>query len=214
MKTMIINENQKGFLFKNGKYIRLLDAGKYHLFGGKQIEISNLDQPITCSKCALETLLADKSVAERVTVVEVGDQELALHYVNGKFSSVLRHGKHAFWSVVDQHEFKIVDISTPAVDESVPEYIFSKIPQIYYTKIEVAEYQKARLYFNQKLVRILDAGTYYFWKTSTKVDVGFVDTRLTQMNITGQEILTADKVTLRINFVCNYRVTDYVKILT
>ena len=92
--------------------------------------------------------------------------------VNGKFSSVLRHGKYAFWSVVDQHEFKIVDISTPAVDESIPEYIFSKIPQIYYTKIEVAEYQKARLYFNQKLERILDAGTYYFWKTPIKVEVG------------------------------------------
>ncbi len=214
MKKITINENQKGFLFKNGKYIKLLDAGKYHLFGGKEIEISNLDQPIACSKCALETLLADKSVSGCVTAVEVGDEELALHYVNGKFSSVLRRGKHAFWSVVDQHEFKIVDITTPEVDASTPQYIFAKIPQIYYTKIEVAEYQKARLYFNQKLVRILDAGTYYFWRTSTKVDADVVDTRLTQMNITGQEILTADKVSLRINFVCNYRVTDYVKILT
>ena len=42
MKKMIINENQMGFLFKNGKYTKTLDAGKYHLFGGKEIEISNL----------------------------------------------------------------------------------------------------------------------------------------------------------------------------
>ncbi len=41
-----------------------------------------------------------------------------------------------------------------------------------------------------------------------------MDTRLTQMNITGQEILTQDKVSLRINFVCNYRIIDYVKVLT
>ena len=52
MKKMIINENQKGFLFKNGKYIKLLDAGKYHLFGGREIEIVGLDQPIACGKCA------------------------------------------------------------------------------------------------------------------------------------------------------------------
>ena len=214
MKKTIINENQKGFLFKNGKYIKLLDAGKYYLLGDKEVELSYLDQPITCGRCAIETLLADKAVADSVAVVEVGDEELALHYVNGKFSSVLRHGKYAFWSVVDRHEFKIVDISSPTVDESVPRYIFSKVPQLHYTKIEVAEYQKARLYFNQRLERILDAGTYYFWKTPVKVDVGFVDTRLTQMNITGQEILTADKVSLRINFVCNYRVTDCVRILT
>ena len=94
---MIINENQKGFLFKNGKYIKLLDAGKYHLFGGKEIEIVGLDQPIACSKCALETLLADKSVAERVTVVEVGDEELALHYVSGKFSSVTANTHLGLW---------------------------------------------------------------------------------------------------------------------
>ncbi|MDD6204527.1 MAG: slipin family protein [Firmicutes bacterium] len=214
MKKIIINENQKGFLFKNGKYIELLGAGKYRLYGGREIEISELEQPVACSRCALETLLADKNVADRVTVAEVADEQLALHYVNGKFSSVLNRGKYAFWSVADRHEFRIVDISSPTVDESVPEYIFSKIPQIYYTKIEVAEYQKARLYFNQKLERVLDAGTYYFWRTPVKVDVDFVDTRLTQMNIIGQEILTADKVSLRINFVCSYRVTDCVRIQT
>ncbi len=35
-----------------------------------------------------------------------------------------------------------------------------------------------------------------------------------QMDIQGQEILTKDKVALRINFVCNYRIKDYVKIMT
>lgn len=214
MKTVVINENQKGFLFQNGKYVRLLGAGKHRLFGGREIEFSNLDQPIACDRCSLEVLLADKAVAALATVVEVGDEELALHYVNGKFSSALRRGKYAFWSVSDRHEFRIVDLSDPTVDESVPAYIFTKIPQSFFTRIEVAEYEKARLYFDRKLVRILDAGVYYFWKTPVQVDVSFADTRLTQMDVTGQEILTADKVSLRISFVCNYRITDYVRILT
>ena len=91
--------------------------------------------------------------------------------------------------------------------------VFINFPPVY-TKVEVAQYQKARLYFDQKLIRILDAGTYYFWKNNIRVDVNLVDTRLTRMEITGQEIMTQDKVGLRINFVCNYRITDYVKILT
>ena len=214
MKKIIVNENQRGFLFKNGKYVKMLTSGKYYVCGGKEIEVVNLNQPIVSNQCALDIILKDKTVANAVSVVEVADEQLALHFVNGKFASVLRHGKYAFWSVIDKHEYKLVDISTPEVKSEVPEYIFSKIPTIYYTKIEVLEYQKARLYFNQKLVRILDAGTYYFWKIGVKIDVDFVDTRLTQMNITGQEILTRDKVSLRINFVCNYRVTDCVKILT
>ncbi len=214
MNKIIIHENQRGFLFHNGKYVKVLTPGRYYAFGGREIVVSDFDQPIVCFKCTLQTLLADKYVAAHTACVEVGDQQLALHYVNGKFISVLGCGKHAFWNMTDQHEFVMVDVSTPWVDESIPTYVFSKIPQSLYTKIEVAEYQKARLYFDKKLVRLLDAGTYYFWNTPVKVAADFVDTRLLQMDVTGQEMLSADKVTLRINFVCSYRVTDFVKILT
>lgn len=214
MKKIIINENQKGFLFNNGKFVKLLNAGKYYLFGDRAIEITDICQPLQPLRCELDTLLANKDIAGLTSIVEVGDTELALHFVNSKFSSVLRHGKYAFWSLSDKHEYKIVDISSPEVAEDVPEYIFSKLPSSVYTKVEVAEYQRARLYFNNRLVRILEPGTYYFWKNNIRVDVGFVDTRLTQMNITGQEIMTQDKVSLRINFVCSYRIADYVKILT
>ena len=211
---VVINENQRGFLFKDGKYQKMLAPGKYYLFGDREVECVFIDQPLEMVRVSNEILLADAAVRDAVTTVEVGDRELALHFVNGQFSSVLRAGKHVFWTLVDKHEFQMVDISTPEVSSDVPTYIFTKIPQYYFQKVEVAEYQKARLYFDRKLVRVLDAGVYYFWNTPVRVDVGIVDTRLTQMNITGQEMLTADKVSIRVNFVCNYRITDYVKILT
>ena len=214
MKKVIINEMQRGFLFKNGKYVKMLNPGKYYEYGDRSIQKADIRTPIALGLVSLNTLLADENVKKSVTVVEVADQEIALHYVNGKFDYVLTKGEYAYWNVNDKHDFKIIDISTPEVDASVPEYVFSKISVDFYTKIEVAEYQKARLYFNQKFIKVLDAGTYYFWKNGTKIDVGFVDTRLTQMDIAGQEILTQDKVSLRINFVCNYRVTVYVRILT
>ncbi len=214
MKRIIINENQRGLLFKNGKFVKMLEAGKYAEYGGREIEILSLDNPVVSKRCSIETLLADEKLAANLSVCEVGDQEAALHFVNGKFSELLKRGKHVFWNVNDRHDFRITDISTPEVAEEIPSYIFTKITAMNFVKIEVAEFQKARLYFDRKLVRILDAGTYYFWRTDVKVDADFVDTRLTQMNITGQEILTRDKVSLRINFVCNYKITDYVRILT
>ncbi len=212
MKKIIINENQKGLLFKNGKYVKLLDAGKYHLYGGRQILIQPVDHALTCPLCAIEPLLRDEALKRQVERVEVGDEQLALHFVNGKFDGILPRGEYLFWKAGGTHEFRTVDISSPEVDASVPDYIFSELPVGYFVKVEVADHQKARLYFNRKFVRLLDAGTYYFWKTPVRIDVDFVDTRLTQMNVQGQEILTADKVSLRINFVLNYRVTDYVAI--
>lgn len=214
IKKIMINENQKGFLFKNGKYIKLLDAGKYRTGCGREIEISHFNSPIISEKCALDTLLADERVRTQVSVIEVADRQLALHFTNGKFTSVLGSGKHAFWSMVDRHEYQLVDLSSPEADQSIPSYLFPLIPQNYYFKVEVAEYQKGRLFFNRKFERLLDPGTYYFWTTEVQVDVDLIDTRLTQLELAGQEILTLDKVTLRINFICNYRVTDYVKCLT
>ncbi len=218
MKKIVINENQRGLLFKNGKYVKLLGAGKYYVFGGRDIEVFSIEHPhfaIASRKCNLETLLADENFANSVEVVDVADEEYVLHYINGKFTSLLNfQGKWAFWKGDNTHEFKKIDVSSPAVDKSVPEYVFSKLPATHYTKIEVAEYQKARVYFNRKPVCILDAGTYYFWNNGIRVDVDYVDTRLIQMNITGQEILTADKVSIRVNLVVNYRVADCERIFT
>lgn len=213
MKT-IINEKQRGLLIKNGKFVRLFEAGKYHTLGDKMIEVVSLDAPLNSRYCLNEVLLKDEKIAKQTITVEVADCQLALHFVNGKFHDALTRGEYTYWNIFDTHEFTIVDISTPEVTADVPEYIFSKIPSIFYTKIEVSEFEKARVYFNNKLTKILDAGTYYFWNTDIKVEVCFVDTRLTQLNITGQEILTQDKVSVRINFVCNYRITDFVKIHT
>lgn len=218
MKKIIINENQRGFLFNNGKYVKLLGAGKYRIFGGRDIEVFSIDASnytIASEKCPLETLLEDENFAKSVEVIDIADEEYVLHYINGKFASLWNYqGKLAFWKGSNVHEFKKIDVSSPEVDKSVPEYIFSEIPASCFIKVEVAEYQKARIYFNRKPVRLLDTGTYYFWNNGIRIDVDYVDTRLTQMNVTGQEILTADKVSIRVNLVVNYRVADYEKIFT
>ena len=84
----------------------------------------------------------------------------------------------------------MVDITEPAVSDDIPKYIFDKIPSTHYIRVEVAAYEKARLYYDKTLVRLLDTGIYYFWKTATKVQAGIVDMRLLQMEVNGQEVLT------------------------
>ena len=79
MNNIVINENQKGLLFKNGRYIKMLNAGKYHSLFGREFEILDIGLPIVSHKIGLDELLKDKRVAEKVSVIEVGDEELALH---------------------------------------------------------------------------------------------------------------------------------------
>ena len=179
-KSVVIYENQRGILYKNGKLKGLLGAGKHCLLFGKEIEVCNLADEISLKKCSLAALLKDESAREQIATVEVGDEQIALHYVNGRFTSLLRQGTHAFFAVEDKQGdnivkaavMAIVDISTPEVDAKlVPEYVFSKMTQSHYTKVEVAENQRAKVYFNQKLAKTLTTGTHYFWKTPVRVDV-------------------------------------------
>lgn len=51
MKKLIIQENQKGFLFKNGRYVRLLEAGRYYLSGNSEVVLSDLGEPLRVSNC-------------------------------------------------------------------------------------------------------------------------------------------------------------------
>jgi regulator of protease activity HflC (stomatin/prohibitin superfamily) len=210
---IIINENQRGLLFKNGKYEKLLVPGK-HIFlaGNHNVEIMNIDEEFKPYSYHLDIFLKDKILREQLEVVDIVDDMIALHYVNGKYSDCLTSGKYAFWKVYNTHEFRMIDIKEPAVSEELPKFIFEVLPKRLFVKLEVAQYQKARLYYDQKFITLLNEGTYYFWNNGTKINASLVDTRILQMNIVGQEMLTLDKVALRINFVCHYKIVDYIKI--
>ncbi|MCI8388324.1 MAG: slipin family protein [Clostridiales bacterium] len=213
MKTVIINDNERGLLFKNGKFTSLLEPGKYRCFGSTNIEILTLDGEIKSDNCQLETLLADKSLASMAAQVQIADNQIALHFIDGSLHEVLHSGRYAYLAVNKKHEFTLIDTTEPEITPDICKFI-NRIPTTLYQTVSVAEYEKAKLYYNNKFVRLLDGGIYYFWRGSVQVSADKIDTRLTQITITGQELLTADKVALRVSFVCNYRVLDCIKIVS
>lgn len=219
MKKVIVNENERGFLFKDGKFVKVLKAGKYYTYGSRFIEVVSVDESVFSNHCNLNTLLESENLKKEAAIVEVGGvgkQEIALHFAKGKFIGVLEHGTHAYWNIGDKHEFRIVDISSPDISREIPKEIFKNtaLTASVFHRVEVAPYQKAVLYFDRRFERLLEPGVYYFWRNNVDISVDYVDTRLKQLNIQGQEIMTQDKVSLRINFVCKYKITDYVKIVT
>jgi regulator of protease activity HflC (stomatin/prohibitin superfamily) len=82
-------------------------------------------------------------------------------------------------------------------------------------KIIIKDTHRGLWYEDGKLVRILGAGRY---KIPLRIDLGFyrrpvvevvrVDVRERDLTIKGQEILTADKVALRVSILVQFRVTD------
>jgi regulator of protease activity HflC (stomatin/prohibitin superfamily) len=64
------------------------------------------------------------------------------------------------------------------------------------------------LFRDRAYVETLPPGRYAFWKNVARVKVVPIDLREAVLDIAGQEIMTADKVSLRLNMLVAYRVTD------
>ena len=64
------------------------------------------------------------------------------------------------------------------------------------------------LFTDGQYVETLPAGRYAFWKGVNKISLLRVDMRETMVDVGGQEMMTADKVTLRMNALVTYRVVD------
>ena len=74
--------------------------------------------------------------------------------------------------------------------------------------VTIPEYHTGALFVEGKLEGVLEVGAHSFWKIGRALRVAIVDSRLQTLEVSGQEILTKDKVALRLNLSASYRVTD------
>jgi regulator of protease activity HflC (stomatin/prohibitin superfamily) len=75
-------------------------------------------------------------------------------------------------------------------------------------QVQVPEHALGMLTVDGKVTRLLEAGNHAFWRYNRHVAVELVDLRLQAIEVTGQDILTRDKVALRVNLSATWRYTD------
>jgi regulator of protease activity HflC (stomatin/prohibitin superfamily) len=80
--------------------------------------------------------------------------------------------------------------------------------------VQVPEHSAGVLWIDGKIDRLLPAGSHAFWKFNRNVSVDLVDLRLQAVEVTGQDILTRDKVGLRLNLSATFRYTDVLRAYT
>lgn len=213
MKKVKINAYQVALVFKNGEYKRMLKEGKYWLGWGENIIIYKLTEQFY-APLELNILLQDAELANAIELVEVKDNEIALQYENGLLKQVLTAGRYTFWKGIIRYEFIKADISRIEIDENISRNVLqNRLLASYVRNYTVENYEKALLFIDGKYVQLLPAGVYNWWKNNITIVIGKADTRMQQLEINGQEILTKDKAALRINGYARYRIADVEKAL-
>ena len=74
-------------------------------------------------------------------------------------------------------------------------------------KWTIRDYQRGLLYVKGKFSGLLEAGRYAYWRWENK-QIDLVDVRETSQTIEGQEILTSDKIGIRVTLIAQFQVTD------
>ncbi|SDE79926.1 slipin family protein [Sporomusa acidovorans] len=211
-----IKDHERGLLFKDGNYKEVLKPGKHFIlpFSETKIEILDITKPFYVEGYDIDIFLKDENLCKELDVINIGDQELVFHFIDEKFQEVIGTGKYAFWNILKKHTFNIVDVSNPEIAVHIDRNLLAR-PQLraYSAIYDIEPYMKGVLYFDNKMQRLLEPGRHYFWLGSNKVDIVKVDMRKREIEINGQEMMTEDKVPLRFNFVCQYRITDAVKVV-
>jgi regulator of protease activity HflC (stomatin/prohibitin superfamily) len=169
------------------------------------------DRPITDERI-IATYGKDKKFLDSIAKVDVLDNHNALHYVDGRYSGPLLKGGYAYWNIFHKHEFKIIDTSDDTSTAEIPLHILDSFPDGLGKHLIVEDGGTALLHIDGAFVGKLPAGRHFFWRNGREITVTEYDMRTTQMEVPGQEILTLDKVGLRVNFVCLYRITDPVRL--
>lgn len=208
MKRIVINAYQIGLVFKNGVYQGMLAKGKYWLWLNEQVNIYDINQAFVVP-IELNILLEDARLAALLQVVEVADNEIAIQFENGLLAKVLTAGRYTYWRNATEYKFIKANIGEIEIDSNISKAILQNAKVAAYVRnYRVESYEKAVLIVDGKFVKVLEAGTYDWWKNNINISVAKADMRVQQLEINGQEILTKDKASLRINGYAQYQVVS------
>ena len=216
-KSIKIRSYEIGLHFRDGEFKGLLGAGRHWFFDPLRkvkVEVVSQRAPwLTHEK--LDVIVKSGSLKDCAVVLDLKDNQRALVWVDGRFSHILPTGLYAYWTTFREVAVEVIDARKVRFEHKDLQVIVrSALADRLLDAFAVEQGHVGVLFEDGRYVETLPPGKYAFWKNMAKVMLVPVDLRETMLDIGGQEIMTADKVTLRLNAVATYRVTDAHKALS
>ncbi|WP_237067285.1 slipin family protein [Microbulbifer guangxiensis] len=155
-------------------------------------------------------------------LLELADHEVALLYRDGHLYDILPPATDiVLWDgpasnvrveKIDLHQSQALP-ETLARDLrfDLPAALEARVKKLVFLT-EVPERHRGLLVVNGREEGWLDPGYYAFWRPGRTIAVSLVDLRLKMVEVSGQEILTRDRVSLRLNLSATYRVVDAARV--
>ena len=219
LKRIKVALYERALVYRDRDLERVLGPGKYWLVG-RNVGVQVYD----VSKPELELARADVLLAESramlepyVQIVELGDRQVGIVYKNERLSGVLAPGaRQLYWRGPLNVRVEVRDIANEYMLDANTARVLTRTKGVAgvsdaVSTIEVPDTSVGLLIVDGELREVLKPGLSAYWKFQRVLKAELVDLRLQTMEVSGQEILTRDKVSLRVNLTALWQVTDAVK---
>ncbi|MBL8521486.1 MAG: slipin family protein [Betaproteobacteria bacterium] len=217
-KKIFVKKDERALLFKRGDFVGVLAAGEHKFFDPLRritAEVFGLDKPEFTHRIGEYLKKAEPAlVAREFQVVELTATEVGLRYDNGVLVELLPpNARRLYFKGFVDVKVEVRDIAEDfAVPAPLARELFAGrakaggIDGVF--AVQVPQYHVGVLYVDGKVDRLVPPGVAAFFKFTRDIKAETVDLRLQVLDVAGQEILTRDKVSLRVNLTAGYRITD------
>jgi regulator of protease activity HflC (stomatin/prohibitin superfamily) len=221
IKRVVIAQYERGLLLRNRTVQTVLEPGVYWMFDPlkkREVQVYDLNNvEFMHPQKDFIVKLCSALCEQFFTVVDVNSHQVGLLYLDEVLSGILEPGsRHLFWKQGKVMRVELLDIQdNPRVPDPVARLLIrtrnakllNEVRNAVYA-VCVAENTKGLLYVDGQLQEQLKPGIYGFWCFNREVEVKLIDQRVQMLEVSGQEILTRDKVSIRVNLSAQYRVVD------
>jgi len=210
-KRSMIQSYEMGLYFRAGEFCGLLGPGTHWFFDPfhrVNVEVVSQRTPFLPHE-KLDLIVKSGELKGHAQVFDLADDQRALVWIERRFAKIFGPGLYAYWTGQRTVRVEVIGVRRPRFEhDDLKVIVRTPSAREHLETGTVGRGCVGVLFQDGRYAETLESGPWAFWKGAADVRVVEVDLREMTLDVTGQEIMSADKVTLRLNAVATYRVID------
>jgi regulator of protease activity HflC (stomatin/prohibitin superfamily) len=208
-----VKDGERALLTRNGRFERVLEPGRHTLFDPKHELGVELHQVVRAEYAAdryavLKAARPDLA-AELFEAVETKADEIAIVSIDGRPTHLMPPWQtRVFWKVATSVQVERIDVTSEAKVKPRHLAMVARERNTLVAEHVVENHEAGLLYVEGRLVERLAPGRHAFWTAGRKIEVKRLDLRPQAVEITAQEMLTKDRIALRVTLTAFRRIVD------
>jgi regulator of protease activity HflC (stomatin/prohibitin superfamily) len=208
-----VKDGERGLLMRNGRFERVLEPGRHRLFDPRReltAEVfSVVRTEFPAERYAVLKAARPDLAAELFEVVETKANEVAIVSLDGRPVQLMTPWQvRVYWKVATAVDVAHIDVADDIRVSARHLAMIERNRAVFVTEAIVENHEAGLLSIEGRLVERLAPGRHAFWNVGRKIEVKRIDLRPQAVEITAQEMLTKDRIALRVTLTAFRRVVD------